>query len=53
MYTSVRRSKRRKTSVVNDRNVRAKSEEEKHELEKMKSANIDGGNDLNTIGKGT
>ncbi|KAL3819353.1 hypothetical protein ACJIZ3_005258 [Penstemon smallii] len=57
-------SKRRKCSVVNSRNVRAKFEEEnvkrpgsawiwfyKLEREKMKSANIDGGNDLNTIGE--
>ncbi|KAL3838911.1 hypothetical protein ACJIZ3_023502 [Penstemon smallii] len=58
------RSKRRKSSVVNSRNVRAKYEDEKvkrpgstwiwfykHEREKMKSSNIDGGNDLNTIGE--
>ncbi|KAL3849491.1 hypothetical protein ACJIZ3_011373 [Penstemon smallii] len=58
------RWKRRKSSAVNSRNVRAKSEEEKvkrpgsawiwfykHEREKMKSANIDGGNYLNTIGE--
>ncbi|KAL3838907.1 hypothetical protein ACJIZ3_023498 [Penstemon smallii] len=49
------RSKRRKSSAVNSRNVRAKSEEEK--VKRSGSAwiwfydNIDGGNDLNTIGE--
>ncbi|KAL3849806.1 hypothetical protein ACJIZ3_011688 [Penstemon smallii] len=49
------RSKRRKSSAVNSRNVRAKSEEEK--VKRPGSAwiwfyaNIDGGNDLNTIGE--